>query len=94
MYLEPFLLEFSWHNCKRIGTGSYRSCSFQKKSKEGEKFKLDIKSKLISRKESTFNFTNTPFIRCRFGSIKRQVGSTLKGIGPTYMDKTGRNGSV
>ena len=23
---------------------------------------------------------------------KRKIGSTLKGIGPTYMDKTGRNG--
>ena len=23
---------------------------------------------------------------------ERQIGSTLKGIGPTYMDKTGRNG--
>jgi adenylosuccinate synthase len=22
----------------------------------------------------------------------RKIGSTLKGIGPTYMDKTGRNG--
>ena len=23
---------------------------------------------------------------------KKKIGSTLKGIGPTYMDKTGRNG--
>ena len=23
---------------------------------------------------------------------KNKIGSTLKGIGPTYMDKTGRNG--
>ena len=23
---------------------------------------------------------------------KQKIGSTLKGIGPTYMDKTGRNG--
>ena len=23
---------------------------------------------------------------------ENQIGSTLKGIGPTYMDKTGRNG--
>jgi adenylosuccinate synthase len=23
---------------------------------------------------------------------EKQIGSTLKGIGPTYMDKTGRNG--
>ena len=23
---------------------------------------------------------------------KDKIGSTLKGIGPTYMDKTGRNG--
>ena len=23
---------------------------------------------------------------------KAKIGSTLKGIGPTYMDKTGRNG--
>ena len=23
---------------------------------------------------------------------KHKIGSTLKGIGPTYMDKTGRNG--
>jgi adenylosuccinate synthase len=25
---------------------------------------------------------------------KAKIGSTLKGIGPTYMDKTGRNGFV
>jgi adenylosuccinate synthase len=25
---------------------------------------------------------------------KEKIGSTLKGIGPTYMDKTGRNGCV
>ena len=27
-----------------------------------------------------------------FSKGKKKIGSTLKGIGPTYMDKTGRNG--
>jgi adenylosuccinate synthase len=52
MYLEPFLLEFFHKTAKRNWKrSSYRSCSFPKEIEGLEKFKLDIKSKLIiSRK--------------------------------------------
>ena len=46
---------------------------------------------LISKK--TFNFTYPQTLDgLEKAKGKDKIGSTLKGIGPTYMDKTGRNG--
>jgi len=58
------------------------------------KFNLDLKSKLvISRKAHLILPTHRLLDAASEASKgKAKIGSTLKGIGPTYMDKTGRNG--
>lgn len=59
-----------------------------------DKFNLDYKSKLIiSRKAHVILPTHRLLDAASETSKgKAKIGSTLKGIGPTYMDKTGRNG--
>ena len=59
-----------------------------------DKFNLDYKSKLIiSRKAHIILPTHRLLDAASEASKgKAKIGSTLKGIGPTYMDKTGRNG--
>ena len=58
------------------------------------KFNLDLKSKLIiSRKAHLILPTHRLLdAAAETAKGKAKIGSTLKGIGPTYMDKTGRNG--
>ena len=58
------------------------------------KYGLDLKSKLlISRKAHLILPTHRLLDAASEASKgKAKIGSTLKGIGPTYMDKTGRNG--
>ena len=67
---------------------------FQKEIEGLEKFNLDIKSKLLlSRKAHLILPTHRLLDAASEASKgKAKIGSTLKGIGPTYMDKTGRNG--
>ena len=67
---------------------------FQKEIEGLEKFDLDITSKLfISRKAHLILPTHRLLDAASEASKgKAKIGSTLKGIGPTYMDKTGRNG--
>ena len=67
---------------------------FQKELENLEKFNLDIKSKLIiSRKAHIILPTHRLLDQAsELSKGKAKIGSTLKGIGPTYMDKTGRNG--
>ncbi|GHC54264.1 adenylosuccinate synthase [Ulvibacter litoralis] len=59
-----------------------------------EQFKIDYKAKLIiSRKAHLILPTHRLLDAASEASKgKAKIGSTLKGIGPTYMDKTGRNG--
>ncbi len=59
-----------------------------------KKFNIDYKSKLlISRKAHLILPTHRLLDAASEASKgKAKIGSTLKGIGPTYMDKTGRNG--
>ena len=59
-----------------------------------DQFDLDYKSKLIiSRKAHVILPTHRLLDAASEASKgKAKIGSTLKGIGPTYMDKTGRNG--
>ncbi len=59
-----------------------------------EKFNIDYKKKLIvSRKAHIILPTHRLLDAASETSKgKAKIGSTLKGIGPTYMDKTGRNG--
>jgi len=67
---------------------------FRKELDNLSKFNLDIKSKLlISRKAHLILPTHRLLDAASEASKgKAKIGSTLKGIGPTYMDKTGRNG--
>ena len=57
-------------------------------------YNIDYKSKLIiSRKAHVILPTHRLLDAASEASKgKAKIGSTLKGIGPTYMDKTGRNG--
>ncbi len=59
-----------------------------------EKYNIDIYSRLlISRKTHLILPTHRLLDAASETSKgKAKIGSTLKGIGPTYMDKTGRNG--
>ncbi|MFC5044604.1 adenylosuccinate synthase [Aquimarina hainanensis] len=59
-----------------------------------DKYNIDYKSKLlISRKAHLILPTHQILDKAsELAKGKEKIGSTLKGIGPTYMDKTGRNG--
>lgn len=59
-----------------------------------QQFNIDIQAKLlISRKAHLILPTHRLLDAASEASKgKAKIGSTLKGIGPTYMDKTGRNG--
>ena len=59
-----------------------------------KKYQVDYKSRLlISRKAHLILPTHRILDAASEASKgKAKIGSTLKGIGPTYMDKTGRNG--
>ncbi|MBS9461491.1 adenylosuccinate synthase [Flagellimonas sp. 389] len=67
---------------------------FKKELDNLEKFEIDIISKLfISRKAHLILPTHRLLdAASEAAKGKAKIGSTLKGIGPTYMDKTGRNG--
>ncbi len=67
---------------------------FKKELDNLAKFDIDIKSKLlISRKAHLILPTHRLLdAASEAAKGKAKIGSTLKGIGPTYMDKTGRNG--
>ena len=67
---------------------------FKKELDNLDKFNIDIESKLfISRKAHLILPTHRLLDAASEASKgKAKIGSTLKGIGPTYMDKTGRNG--
>ena len=67
---------------------------FKKELDNLEKHGIEYKSKLlISRKAHLILPTHRLLDAASEASKgKAKIGSTLKGIGPTYMDKTGRNG--
>lgn len=67
---------------------------FKKELDNLAQFKLNIREKLlISRKAHLILPTHRLLDAASEASKgKAKIGSTLKGIGPTYMDKTGRNG--
>ncbi|WP_456423803.1 adenylosuccinate synthase [Lutibacter sp.] len=67
---------------------------FKKELDNLSSFKLDFKNKLlISRKAHLILPTHRLLdAASETAKGKAKIGSTLKGIGPTYMDKTGRNG--
>lgn len=67
---------------------------FQKEIENLEPFNIDFNSKLcISRKAHLILPSHRLLdAASELSKGKSKIGSTLKGIGPTYMDKTGRNG--
>jgi adenylosuccinate synthase len=67
---------------------------FQKELEKLAPFKLDIKSRLIISKKAHLILPTHRLLDQASEHSKGhdKIGSTLKGIGPTYMDKTGRNG--
>ncbi len=65
------------------------------KELEGLKqFDIDYKSKLILSRKAHLILPTHRLLDAASETAKgkAKIGSTLKGIGPTYMDKTGRNG--
>ncbi len=67
---------------------------FSKELDKLEQFKVDLnKALLISRKAHLILPSHRLLdAASEAAKGKNKIGSTLKGIGPTYMDKTGRNG--
>ncbi len=67
---------------------------FKRELENLAKYNIDFKSKLcISRKAHLILPTHRLLdAASEIIKGKSKIGSTLKGIGPTYMDKTGRNG--
>jgi len=59
-----------------------------------KKFNIDLNSKLFISKRAHLILPTHKIIDATSEASKgkKKIGSTLKGIGPTYMDKTGRNG--
>lgn len=86
---------FHSNNINLIGNGVVIDPVVFKSEIDGlAKFNLDLKSKLfISRKAHLILPTHRLLdAASEISKGKGKIGSTLKGIGPTYMDKTGRNG--
>ena len=57
-------------------------------------FNIDLKSRLLISKKAHLILPSHRLLDAASEQSKglNKIGSTLKGIGPTYMDKTGRNG--
>ncbi len=67
---------------------------FQKELEKLAPFNIDIKSRLLISKKAHLILPTHRLLDAASENSKgkNKIGSTLKGIGPTYMDKTGRNG--
>lgn len=67
---------------------------FEKELEGMKKHNVDVKSKLLISKKAHLILPTHKVLDAASEAAKgkAKIGSTLKGIGPTYMDKTGRNG--
>ncbi|MEO6306160.1 MAG: adenylosuccinate synthase [Bacteroidia bacterium] len=67
---------------------------FKKEIDALSKLGVDVKAKLLISKRAHLILPTHRLIDAASEAAKgkNKIGSTLKGIGPTYMDKTGRNG--
>lgn len=67
---------------------------FQQELKSLDQFNLDYNSKIMISKRAHLILPTHRLLDAAAETAKgkAKIGSTLKGIGPTYMDKTGRNG--
>ena len=68
--------------------------SFKKELEKLDPFNIDYKSRLLISKKAHLILPTHRLLdsASEHAKGKDKIGSTLKGIGPTYMDKTGRNG--
>lgn len=68
--------------------------TFKKEIDALKKLNVDVKKKLILSKRAHLILPTHRLLDAASEAAKgnEKIGSTLKGIGPTYMDKTGRNG--
>ena len=67
---------------------------FKKEIQDLNSFKIDFENKLLISKKAHLILPTHRLLDAasEVSKGKAKIGSTLKGIGPTYMDKTGRNG--
>ncbi|TNE76716.1 MAG: adenylosuccinate synthase [Bacteroidetes bacterium] len=67
---------------------------FREELRKLEPFNIDIRSRLVISKKAHLILPTHRLLDAASEAAKgkNKIGSTLKGIGPTYMDKTGRNG--
>lgn len=67
---------------------------FRKELEKLAPFEIDIKNRLLISKKAHLILPTHRLLDAASEAAKgkNKIGSTLKGIGPTYMDKTGRNG--
>lgn len=67
---------------------------FQKEIEGLQKFDIDLKNRLLISRKAHLILPTHRLLDAASEASKgnAKIGSTLKGIGPTYMDKTGRNG--
>ncbi len=67
---------------------------FRQELESLDKFDIDYKSKILLSKRAHVILPTHRLLDAASEASKgkAKIGSTLKGIGPTYMDKTGRNG--
>jgi adenylosuccinate synthase len=67
---------------------------FQKELEKLAPFNIDFKKRLLLSKKAHLILPTHRLLDAASETAKgkNKIGSTLKGIGPTYMDKTGRNG--
>lgn len=67
---------------------------FQKELEKLAPFNIDVKARLVISKKAHLILPSHRLLDAASEASKGKdkIGSTLKGIGPTYMDKTGRNG--
>lgn len=67
---------------------------FQKELEKLAPFNIDVKKRMVISKKAHLILPSHRLLDAASETAKgkNKIGSTLKGIGPTYMDKTGRNG--
>ena len=72
----------------------FRSVTFEKELINLEKAEVEYKDRLLIAKKAHLILPTHRLLDMASEAAKgvEKIGSTLKGIGPTYMDKTGRNG--
>lgn len=69
-------------------------CIFKQEIEKLDKYNIDVRSNLFISKKATLILPTHRLLDAAYEKAKgdNKIGSTLKGIGPTYQDKIGRQG--